>query len=219
MLQLLAAPLAASLLFSPVTGYEDSRVAVAIEASAPAFPESHRYSLGALVDKPDLRLGETVNATVQFHGELEEWNPFLTRFDPSAYRGLTLWADEQWLWLKDDFDAPRAIVFARRGTHAEAVLSGAKRHDRLELDLVVRELHAGRAWIEVTGARWTEQQTPEGTVLHAIRALDMIEREGWALAVSELERALKPNLPSHVRLELAEILRRCEAARDVNETR
>ncbi|MEL6906837.1 MAG: hypothetical protein AAFP22_15610, partial [Planctomycetota bacterium] len=47
---------------------------------------------------------------------------------------------------------------------------------------------------------------PERTVLHAIRALDLIEREAWALAASELERALEPRLPGHVRRELEQIL-------------
>ena len=79
---------------------------------------------------------------------------------------------------------------------------------------MVRELHAGAAWIEVTDASWTPEQTPEGTVLHAIRGLELIEREGWALAVSELDRAMAPNLPGHVRRELVILRDQAQAALD-----
>ncbi len=207
MLHLLSLPLVTSFLaLAPA-----SEVAV-IEAAAPKRAAVPAFSLSALSGAPELRLGERLAVTVQLQSEVPDWAPFLTRFDPSAYRCAWVWGDEQWLWIEDEYDAPVARVFARRGTFAEALLDGAKPHDRLELEIVVREMQAGAAWIEVVGGRWTEQQTPEGSVLHAIRAMELIEREGWALAVSELTRALRPNLPGHVRRELETIRERCVAA-------
>lgn len=208
MLHLLSAPLMTVLLHAaPV-----ATVGV-VEASAPVRPTLPTFSIGALLNKPELRLGKTQRVVAQLHGEAEEWNPFMTRFHGDDYSLVTFWADEQWLWLKEEFDAPAAEFFVRRRTELAETLASATRHDRFELDIAVREVHGGRTWMEIVGVQRTEQQTPEGTILHAIRALDMVEREGWALAVNELERALRPNLPSHVRSELQAILKVCEEAK------
>jgi len=213
MLHLLDLPLIASLILGGVS--EDLASAPAVlEASAPRRPAVPAYAVTALMRAPEKKLGETVSMAVQFHGQVEDWNPFLSRFDPLEYRCVTVWADEQWLWIKEEYDSPTARFFVRRGTMAEAMLTGAKAHDRFQIDAVVREMHAGRAWIEVTEAVRTEEQTPEGTILHTISALKLIEREGWALAVSELDRALKPTLPGHVRRELEEIRDRCQTTLD-----
>lgn len=208
MLQLLSAPLIAAFLYAGPT-----EPAHAVEASAPKRAALPTFSISALLDKPELRLGETHRVVAQFHGEAAEWNPFMTRFHADEYSRLTFWADEQWLWIKEEFDAPAADFFVRRRTDVAMTLANAKRHDRFELDIAVREVHAGRTWMEIVAVHRTEAQTPEGTVLHAIRALDMVEREGWALAINELERAMRPSLPGHVRRELQTLLEICERAK------
>ncbi len=208
MLHLLSAPFITALLFAA-----PAETVGVIEASAPVRPALPTFSIGALLNKPEMRLGETHRVVAQLHGEVTEWNPFLTRFHADDYSLVTFWADEQWLWIKEEFEAPAAEFFVRRRTKLAETLATAKRHDRFELDIVVREVHGGRTWMEVVGIHRTEQQTPEGSILHAIRALDMVDREGWALAVSELERALRPNLPGHVRRELQTLLEVCEAAK------
>ncbi|MFT5735232.1 MAG: hypothetical protein ACJA2W_002367 [Planctomycetota bacterium] len=209
MFQILGAPLIASLLFAGPAP-EDIAVQL-VEASASVAPVIPTYSISALLDNPEMKLGEEHRVVAQLHGEIDEWHPFMTRFHADEYRCVTFWADEQWLWLKEEFGAPAASFFVRRGSEADQVLRASKRHDRLQLDIAVVEIHAGRSWIEVQGAEKTEAQTPEGTVLHAIRALDMIERQGWALAVNELERALSPDLPGHVRRELQTLLELCQS--------
>lgn len=216
MSHLLAAPLALTLLLAPA---EDPVLAAAVDASGPALPVAPPYSLGALAESPAAKLGETVTVKAQFQGELEDWEPYLSRYCPEDHRAFVLWGDEQWLWIEEEYEAPMAVLFVRRGTLAEATLGAARPHDRFELDVTVAELHAGRAWIEATRAVLTPEQTPEGTVLHTIRALDMIEREGWRLALSELDRALAPNLPGHVRRELETIRARCQDAWDALERR
>ncbi len=213
MLHLLDLPLLASLIIGGSSADFGSTAAV-MEASAPRRAAVPAYAVTALMRAPEKKLGETLSMAVQFHGEVENWNPFLSRFDPVEYRCVTVWADEQWLWIKEEYDSPSAHFFVRRGTMADAMMAGAKAHDRFLIDAVVREMHAGKAWIEVTEVVRTEEQTPEGTVLHAISAIKLIEREGWALAVSELNRALKPTLPGHVRRELEQIRDRCQQTMD-----
>lgn len=207
---LLGLPLAAALL---APSNSSAHVALA-EASARTAPATVWNSVTSLMDGPERWLGEPVRVVAQFESEVEAWEPLLTRFHPSAFRCVRVWGDEQWLWIEDEYEAPAARFFVRRGSMVDAALTAARPHDRLALEVVVREVMGGHAWIEVTDAAWTAQQTPEGTVLHAIRALDMIEREGWALALSEFDRALEPNLPGHVRRELETLREVAERAHD-----
>ncbi len=209
MLHLLSAPLVAVLLHAA-----PPQPVGLVEASAPVTPAIPTFSISALMDKPEMRLGERHRVIGQLHGQIDEWNPYLTRFHADDYRCVTFWADEQWLWIKEEFDAPAVEFFVRRDGPVDELVTSTKRHGRMQLDLIVREVHAGRAWIEVVRAERTEQQTPEGTVLHAIRALDLVEREGWALAINELDRAMRPNLPGHVRRELETLKSLCETAKE-----
>lgn len=213
MLDVLTAPLAAAMLLGPPQQGVTQPGVTAPDASIAAVPGASALATGSVIDlrrHPERRLGEPQRVVAQFCREVDAWSPFLTRFDPSAFRCLEVWADEQLLWRKEEFDAPQARLFVRRGSSADVALSAARSQDRYQLDLVVREVHAGRAWIEVTAARWAEQQTPEGTVLHAIRGLELMERDGWTLAVGQFERALAPNLPAHVRAELERLRLECE---------
>ena len=212
---LLGLPLAAALL---VPSTSDAHIRVA-EASAHVAPARTMNSVSTLMDGPERWLGEPVHVVAQFEAEVETWDPLLTRFHPNAFRCVRVWGDEQWLWIEDEYEAPAAQFFLRRGSLVDAALTAARPHDRLQLEVVVREVMGGHAWIEIVDAAWTAQQTPEGTVLHAIRALDMIEREGWALAISELDRALEPNLPGHVRRELETLRATASAAKEAAETR
>lgn len=216
MSHLVAVPLALTLLLAPA---EDPLASAAVHAAGPTLPVAPAYALGALVEAPAAKLGETVTVKVQLRSELEDWEPYLSRYSPEDHRAFVVWGDEQWLWIEEEYEAPMAVVHVRRGTLAEATLGAARPHDRFELDVSVTELQAGRAWIEATRAVLTPEQTPEGTVLHTIRALDMIEREGWRLALSELDRALAPNLPGHVRRELETLRDRCQETWDALERR
>lgn len=213
---LLAAPLGLTLLLAPAELPPEVGL---VEAAGPALPVAPEGTLTALMDAPARRLGESVAVVAQFREEIADWNPYLTRFAPATHRCVEVWGDEQHLWIKDEYEAPLARLFVRRGTLAEAALDAARAHDRFELDLVVRELQAGSAWTEITHATLARQQTPEGTVLHAIRALDLIEREGWRLALSELDRALAPDLPEHARAALTAIRDEAQATWDALQAR
>ena len=222
MLVLFSAPLAAAMLLqAPAPVNLSAVVPPAVDLAAPgpaatmlARADAPMASVLDLGQRPELRLGEPQRVVAQVCRETDDWSAFLTRFDPAAFRAFEFWADEQFLWIKEEFDAPQARLFARRGSLAAAAIAAANSNDRLELEVVVREMHAGRAWIEVTQARWTEEQTPAGTLLHAIRALELMERDGWVLASSQFDRALAPNLPPLVRAELTRLKAECAAEID-----
>ncbi len=154
---------------------------------------------------PGKTLGESCRVFVQFQSLEESWNPYLTRFGPQDFVALRGWADEQRPWLQADYENPGVRVFIPRGSAAETLLRLARPHERYEFVLAVREHCAGELWCEVLSARRLSKEIPEGSVLIVARALLLIEREVWELAVSELDRALAAPLPEVARAEVLEL--------------
>lgn len=159
-------------------------------------------------------VGRRVRFTFQFQSAPATWNPYLTRFGTEDYVGAVGWGDEQLLWRAEDFDAPSVLVFARRGTPAAGVLAGARLYARFEVVGTVRQLFLGLPWIEIESAERLPQETGEGAVLHASRALRAMENGEWGRALEDLARAEISNLPPHAREELARLRAICEGERE-----
>jgi len=177
----------------------------------------------ALTEAPELWLGETVQTVVQVRGALaERWEGFLSGLSPRSHVALDVWGDDQLLWDPEQFRAPSGRIHvpvqvllgeALRSTQRRAgVPATFARHTRARVTLRVVAYTAGRGWLEVERIEPTAEQVPEGTVLHAIRGLDLLRQGVTGLAISELEKALLPRLPAHVRAVLERELRRARAA-------
>jgi hypothetical protein len=158
-----------------------------------------------LVGSPGRSLGETRRVFVQFQELEESWNPYLTRFSPQDYFAVRGWTDEERPWLREDYEDPRVRVFVPRGGESETLLRAARPHERYELVLAIREHCAGELWCQVLSARRLKKEIPEGSVLGVARALDLMDREAWDLAASELQRALAAPLPEAAREEVVEM--------------
>ncbi|MFT4538598.1 MAG: hypothetical protein ACI835_001034 [Planctomycetota bacterium] len=179
----------------------------------PPSPHARTTSV-ELIETPELMLGTTRRLIVQFHSIIEDWNPYLTRFGPGEYVGLVAWADEQLPWLHVDYDHPALVLFLPRRGELEQRLRTLRKHDRIELTIRTDELLLGRAWPCVTEIQPLRQAIPEGTVLHVIRARDLIRRKAYVMASDELERALAPPLPYVAREKLIELLTWCRGRLD-----
>lgn len=162
---------------------------------------------------PDARMQETVEVRLSKHSMIEDWEPYHTRFSPEDYVAVRAWSDDQEIWFEEVFGAPKAVVFARRGSRAEEVLTSAERHDRLALACVPQCYQAGYLWIEATEACTTRAKLTEGATLHVERALDLIERDAPRMAEEQLVRALAGQLPKATRRELEKLLEDCAATR------
>jgi hypothetical protein len=182
-----------------------------------AGPGPRFLTHGELAARPRDFLHVPVELHVQVEAPLERWNPYFTRFGSDDYAAVTAWADDQLPWVKEDFEHPAVRLFARRGSRAEELLAAAERHERFRVLAVVRELCAGRAWIEALVVRPLSERIPEGTVIHAERALRLIEQGAYELALGELDRALGPDLPPVAEEELRRLRALCEERRAAHE--
>lgn len=176
------------------------------EASAPRITEA---VVRELWEHPSRFVGKAVKISVQVHSQPETWNPFLTRFTPDEYRCVRAWSDVQRPWLEDEFRSPRARVFARRGGAAEWALEGAERYARFELTCEVRAVFGDVPWLEVIAVKPLVRELDDGVVLHAQRAVQLMDKELWEAAEVELTRALQGALPEAARTELQRLRANC----------
>ena len=163
-----------------------------------------------LVDHPSRYLGRTVTVYAQFHGRVQGWNPYLTRFSPHEYSAWQFWSDEQFPWVQSEYQTPRVRFFARHGKPGEWSLADAQPYARYRLHVKVRELFLDLPWAEIEGAQRTLEEISEGTNIHAARGLEMHDKASFALAQSEFEHALEGLLPAHARAELERLLEDCK---------
>tara|TARA_R110002126_G_scaffold75749_5_gene189040 strand:- start:7497 stop:8219 length:723 start_codon:yes stop_codon:yes gene_type:complete len=183
----------------------------ALAPSLPAGPELVPFE--QLVAKPDVYLGRTVSTYVQLHSELETWDAGMTRFLPSHFAGCRVWSDGQLPWRQEDYVAPAGILFLRRDSAEMRDFVRAVPHQRWLVRCTVRELFGGETWIEIDRIIPARRSIPEGTVLHAIRAAQLVDRHAWSLASGELERALAAPLPEHASVVLEATLQACRDQR------
>lgn len=170
-------------------------------------------AFGELQEQAPRWLGRRVRFSFQFESSPPSWNPYLTRFGTQDYVAAMGWGDDQFLWRAEEFEAPRVLVFARRGTPAAQTLAGAHTYSRFEVVGRVSQIFLGLPWIEVESAERLPQETGEGAILHASRALRAMEGGDWSRALEDLARAEISNLPDAARAELARLRAICEAER------
>jgi len=165
---------------------------------------------------PQAYLGQTVRVRFQYESELVDWNPYLTRFGAEDFRAHRVWADDQFLWERDAWENPATTVFARRGAIAEEVLNGAPKLARFEAVAHVRQVFLGRPWIELEQVQRIHGEIGEGSLIHATRALDQVEKQQWRSALDNFDRALVGDMPDVARAELRRLR---EEARKALESR
>lgn len=182
---------------------------VAAAAPRQELPEVEPWT--QLVEAPEAHLARPVRLFLQFHSVERDQECYQTRFAPERWLALRAWTDEQQLWDPAEYDRPEALVFVRRGGRLARLVGRLAPHDRLAIAGVVRTAHLGRPWFEVRGFQRARRTVPEGTVLHASKALELMERKAWELAAEQLERALAAPLPAPAAAELRTFVARCEA--------
>lgn len=157
-------------------------------------------------------LGRRVRFVVQLQGTVERWHAYRSRFGPRTHTAIQGWADEQFLWLRDEFDAPRVRVFARAGSPEAGRLAAAPKYTRFAVEGTVRELFLAEPWIEIDHVELLLEHVTDGDLIHASRGIELIERDAWRYALAELDQVAGGNLPQHAEREIERLRAGCRAA-------
>jgi len=164
--------------------------------------ELEYVSLAELARDPRPYLGRSVLVRFQVQSHPSTWNPYLTRFGSEDWARCEAWADEQFLWEREAWDAPAAAVFARHDSVAHSALRDAPRLARFQARAHVSQVFLGRPWIEVSEVQRVPGAIGEGSVLHATRALEHVEKQQHRMALDHFDRALVGEMPDVARAEL-----------------
>jgi hypothetical protein len=200
--------LAALLLSGPAArGAQQLRARAVVDSAAPA-------TLSALGTQPGRWLGEEVRFVLQFRALVEDWNPYLSRFEPTRWLALEAWPDEAFTWDQAAFDAPARRLFVRRGGGFEPLVRRARTYQRFEVRARVREAFLGEPWLELIELVPLEGEVGEGTILHITRARELAAEGQFDLALDQYERARSAPLPPHALGAVLEEIRATQAARE-----
>lgn len=190
-------------------GGADDRASVQTSADPFEAPGLTPATLTAMRANPSSWLGRRARVVLQLRGEAPRWNPYLTRFGPADYVRFEAWCDRVHLWDRGAYDDPAPYLFAPRGSVAELGLRSAQPHERYEAVVVVRETFLGEPWVEVERVRRQPEMVTEGTILHAVRALELHAEGRCDLALEQFGRAGAASLPAHAREELDRLETAC----------
>lgn len=164
-------------------------------------------ALGALRADPGRYLNQEVRFVFQFRALREDWNPFLSRFEPSRWLALEVWPDEVFTWDRAAFEAPARRLFLRRGGGFEPLARRARTYQRFEARARVRETFQGEPWLELIELVPLEGEVGEGTILHVTRARELVLEGQFDLALEQYERARSAPLPPHALAAVLEEIR------------
>ena len=165
-----------------------------------------------LCDRPSRWLGKSVRLRIQFQAPVERWNPYLTRFGTQRFAAVQAWADEQLPWIRAEYEAPLVRLFAARGESCAWAFETARAGDRFEVTVVVRQVFLALPWAEVLEVLPLPERIGEGTVIHAGKAQELMNRGAWKLAELEIDQAVTEALPPHARAELERMRAECRDA-------
>ncbi len=185
------------------------------DQESPLETELESYEL--LAEFPARQLGSVVRFAFTLEGEVESWNPYLTRFGTSQWACVRGWDDTSFPWLAEQYDNPPVRLFLPRNSSTMRLATSGRIYARYAVEGVVREYLGGQPWIEVTAIQALEAKLNEGTVIHAERALREMRDRQYTHATENLERASVGVLPPASARELERLLAECRAAQDATD--
>ena len=150
---------------------------------------------------------------LQFRALVEDWDPYLSRFEPGRWLAVEAWPDELFTWDESVFVAPVGRLFLRRGGGFEPLARRARTYQRFTAHARVREVFLGEPWLELLELVPLEGEVGEGTILHVTRARELASQGQFKLALDQYERARAAPLPPHALAALLEEIRATEEAR------
>ncbi len=110
----------------------------ALPAQEQEFGTSVSTTLTAVRSDPDAFRNVKVEFTVQFAALGNLSNPFFTRFTPTEYTNLMVWADEQPIWQKTEYDNVFGMLFYSKQGEKLSTVHGMKPYERFKVQGIIR---------------------------------------------------------------------------------
>ncbi len=139
-----------------------------------------------------------VTFTAQFGSLGKISNPFFTRFTPTEYSNLYVWADEQPIWQRESYeDMFGNLFYPKTGDQLQQVFE-LRLYQRLEVTGIVRNTFQNSPWIEIVKFTELSGQVDSAVLAHMYRGEQFMGERRWQRAIAELTMAPGAGVPQTV---------------------
>lgn len=157
-------------------------------------------TLQTIRDIPDAFKNVWVRFTGQFFSVGPIHNPFFTRFTRADYVNFAVWAHDQKIWEKEEFDNPCSTLFCSKASgDLLTTVYDLQMYERVRVTGIVRNTFKGEPWIEVNRVEPIAGRITTASLTHLGRARRMIQNHRWQQATVELNLASSQSLTEHAR--------------------
>lgn len=170
----------------------------ALPAQEQEFGTSVSTTLTAVRSDPDAFRNVKVEFTVQFAALGNLSNPFFTRFTPTEYTNLLVWADEQPIWQKGEYDNVFGMLFYSKQGEKLSTVHSMKPYERFKVQGIIRNTFQNTPWIEMTDFTPVTGAVDTATLTHLYRGEKLMAERQWQKAIAELNLAHGGSAPTTV---------------------
>lgn len=147
---------------------------------------------------PDAFRNVQVTFTAQFGSLGRISNPFFTRFTPTEYSNLYVWADEQPIWQREAYENMFCNLFySKTGSQLQQIFE-LRMYQRLQITGIVRNTFQNSPWIEITKFDTLSDQVDAAVLAHLYRGEQFMTERRWQRAIAELTMAPGAGVPQNV---------------------
>lgn len=173
--------------------------AAALPAQDREFGTSVRTTLTQVRAEPDAFRNVKIVFDVQYASLGKLSNPFFTRFTPTDYTNLYVWADEQPIWRQGAYeDLFGTLFYPKLGDRLEEVYK-LRTYQRLQVTGIVRNTFQGVPWIEISEFQVLPGQVDLAVLTHLYRGEQLMDQRRWQRAIAELSLATGEGVPDTAR--------------------
>ncbi|MGE3171646.1 MAG: hypothetical protein AB7O97_03410 [Planctomycetota bacterium] len=173
-------------------------LAANLPAQDPEFGTPVSTTLTTIRKDPEAFRNVKVRFTAQFASLGKLSNPFFTRFTPTDYSNLHVWADEQPIWQRDAYeDLFGNLFYPKTGKQLQEVFE-LRMYQRMEITAIVRNTFQNAPWIEIQDFAVVGDQVDAAVLAHMYRGEQFMAERRWQRAIAELTMAPGAGVPPEV---------------------
>ncbi|MFY9345702.1 MAG: hypothetical protein WAT39_24635 [Planctomycetota bacterium] len=146
--------------------------------------------------EPEAYKNVKVAFTVQFASLGRISNPFFTKFTPTDYANIYVWADEQAIWQEKVYNDVFGMLFLSKSHDRLEELLSLRLYQRIKVTGIVRNTFQNTPWIEICDFDKVSGQLDNAVITHLYRGEKLMEQRSWQRAIAELSLAPGAGVPT-----------------------
>ena len=167
-------------------------------AQNPEFSTPVPTTLSAIRAEAEAFRNVKVTFPAQFSSLGNLSNPFFTRFSPTDFTNFYVWADEQPIWQRADYEDMFGNLFYSKFGEQLQTIFNMPTYQRLQITGIIRNTFQNSPWIEVTEFDLLPNRVNAAVLTHMYRGEQFMAERRWERAIAELTFVPGAGVPAMV---------------------